>query len=143
VLDEDGLSAALRVYLDFMREHTDIAVSLVDHLTIQPEAADRVILYRIAQEALANVRKHSRASHAVATLNPQDGGVLVRIEDDGVGFDQASRGSSDALHVGLAAMRERAELAGGWMQIESSPGVGTRLEFYVPGGGTSVEPAKA
>ncbi len=142
VLDEDGLSAALRVYLDLMREQTGIDVSLVDHLATQPETADRVILYRIAQEALANVRKHSRASHAVVTLNPQDGGVLVRIEDDGVGFDQASRGSSDALHIGLAAMRERAESAGGWIHIESSPGSGTRLEFYVPGGGTSIEPAK-
>jgi PAS domain S-box-containing protein len=130
-LDRDGLAAALRVYLQQNLEQTGLAYTLEDRLTGEPPAETRVILYRIAQEALANVRKHARASSVAATMESSDGGFLVRIADDGVGFLQED--AHDRLgHLGLASIRERAEMAGGWIRIDSAPGAGTTVEFWLP-----------
>src|SRR5439155_7718736 len=92
----------------------------------------RLILYRIAQEALANVRKHAEAHRVSVTVEPSDGGYLVRIEDDGVGFDPASLEGSRPGHLGLTAMKERAEMSGGWCRVTSQPGRGTKVEFWMP-----------
>ena len=132
VLDEDGLSAALRVYLDALSEETGLDTRLDDRLVVEPERELRVILYRITQEAIANVRKHSRATHLSVTLEPRDGGFLVQVADDGKGFDPSAVESQHPGHLGLAAMRERAETAGGWCTVASTPGSGTTVEFWTP-----------
>jgi signal transduction histidine kinase len=77
---------------------------------------------RIVQEALANVRRHSEARHAVVTLGMVNGEVLVEIEDDGRGF-----GSETSYGMGLTGMGERVHALGGELDVEGREGVGTRV----------------
>ncbi len=93
-----------------------------------PQAVE-VGLYRIAQQALANVVLHARAGHAHVDLSRDPAQVRLRIEDDGVGFDPAA---VPADHFGLVGMGERARLLGGALVVESSPGGGTVIETAIP-----------
>lgn len=133
VLDRDGLGAALREVLEegFGLEE-DPAYELSDRLPSQPPDVTRVVLFRITQEALMNVRKHARASHVQVDLQGREGGYLVRVSDDGVGFDSENGSESPRGHLGLTSMRQRAQLAGGTCTIASSPGEGTVVETWVP-----------
>jgi PAS domain S-box-containing protein len=131
-LDRDGLAAALRIYLEQNREQTGLAYALEDHLAEEPSSEIRVILYRIAQEVLANARKHARASSLTVALESRVGGFLVRIADDGVGFSVSEEDYQRPGHLGLASIRERAEMAGGWSHIDSTPDTGTTVEFWLP-----------
>jgi signal transduction histidine kinase len=90
-----------------------------------------LLVYRTAQEALVNVRKHARASTVRVTLADLDGGYLVRISDDGVGYNPADVENRPG-HLGLLLMQERPQIAGGWCGIESAPGAGTTVIFWVP-----------
>jgi PAS domain S-box-containing protein len=130
VLDNEGLSAALGTYLEEV-DDSDTAYRLDDQLSVQPSPESRTILYRIVQEALANVRKHAQASQATVALREVEKGFLARISDNGVGF-VAGDEQPVAGHLGLAAMRERAELAGGWLKVKAAPGAGTTLEVWIP-----------
>jgi len=65
-------------------------------------------------------------------VGEQDAGVVLRIEDDGQGFTVEEKARPAPGHLGLTAMQERAETAGGWVRVESAPGAGTRLECWVP-----------
>ncbi|WP_161569164.1 GAF domain-containing sensor histidine kinase [Candidatus Oscillochloris fontis] len=91
-------------------------------------------LYRIAQEVLNNVVKHAQASQAKLTLLYQDGEVVMRIADNGQGFDpvQVLADRSNASHYGLSSMRERADALGGQIRIDSAPGSGTTLTVTLP-----------
>jgi signal transduction histidine kinase len=102
-------------------------------LTTEPPSETRVILYRIAMEALVNVRKHARAHRVRVRLEDVDRGWQAQI-NDGDGF--LPNGGSAPGHLGLTAMRERAQMAGGWWKLESSPGSGTNISFWLP----AVEP---
>jgi signal transduction histidine kinase len=84
----------------------------------------QVAFYRIAQEALNNVAKHSSASQATVSLHFRSEGVELSIEDDGRGFDPAHTAPE---HLGLGIMCERAEAIGATLKIESQPGHGTRV----------------
>jgi two-component system nitrate/nitrite sensor histidine kinase NarX len=97
-------------------------------------AAEEMQLLRIVQEALTNIRKHSRAQTVRVLLNCRPGGAyMLLVEDDGVGFDRAPEGKPGE-HIGLAIMEERARRLGGTLRIESEPGEGTRVELsYRPG----------
>jgi PAS domain S-box-containing protein len=130
-LDEGGLAAALREYLDVMKAEGGIEVELEASLERRPASETQVIAYRIAQEALANVRKHARARHVACAVSAVDDGILTRIVDDGVGFQEGRAGSARG-HLGLVSMRERAELAGGWLRITSSEGTGCTVEYWIP-----------
>jgi PAS domain S-box-containing protein len=130
-LDEGGLPAALRQYLDTMKQESGIEVELETALERTPASETQVIAYRIAQEALANVRKHARARRVECAVSAVDDGILIRIVDDGVGFDGGRNGSAPG-HLGLIAMRERAEMAGGWFRITSSAGQGCVVEYWIP-----------
>jgi signal transduction histidine kinase len=90
------------------------------------------VLYRIAQEALANVRKHAEATAIHVTLADRENGALLRIRDDGLGFDLAAVDEERPGHLGLVSMRERAEMAGGWLRMAGSKGQGTTVEAWVP-----------
>ena len=131
VLDQDGLAPALRDYLESL--DADFEFSLEQQLQDEPDADLRVLLYRVAQEALTNIRKHAHARRVNVLLAEQDGGFLVRITDDGVGFTAPGTLQSARGHLGLSAMRERAEMAGGWCRLLSLPGAGTTVEIWVPG----------
>jgi PAS domain S-box-containing protein len=139
VLDSEGLAAALEMYLDDAEAGSTTRYELKDKLRSQPSAQTRTILYRIAQEALVNVRKHACATTVMVSLQERDGGFLVRIADDGVGFavDEAKPVSG---HLGLASMRERAMLSDGWLRVSSTPGDGTAIEVWVPALAPSDEP---
>jgi two-component system NarL family sensor kinase len=86
-------------------------------------------LFRIASEALANARVHAEASRIEIELSEEGGAVALRIRDDGVGFDPASRGDD---RYGLRGMEERARLAGGRLRVESDRARGTLIEAVVP-----------
>jgi signal transduction histidine kinase len=129
-LDEHGLGAAL-LEVASRAEDEGMRIEVDDRLeeTLPTETA--VVLFRIAKEALANARKHAGASTHVVTIEDHESGCLLTVSDDGRGFDAETLGPQ-AGHLGLASMRERAEMAGGWLRIESSPGHGTRLGCWLP-----------
>lgn len=130
VLDEEGVGTALVQYLETVCD--GLAFEVDDRLVREPPDELRVILYRIAQEALSNVRKHAKASRVQVVLEDLDGGYLVRVEDDGVGFDPPEMLRSAPGHLGLSAMRERAEMVGGRCTVRSLPDSGTSVEFWLP-----------
>lgn len=136
-LEHGGVTAALRVVLDQMRADLGISYQLSDAGCERPPAT--VLIYRTAAEALMNVRKHARASTVAVQFRDVGGGCLARIVDDGVGYDPAEVQARPG-HVGLSLIRERAELAGGWCRLESTPGAGTTVEFWIPHGGLPAEP---
>jgi PAS domain S-box-containing protein len=139
VLERSGLAAALRAQLEQIQSEANLRFELADHLTREPPPETRVILYRIAMEALVNVRKHAGASFLLVRIEDSDGGWRVQIDDDGSGFTPAENGSAPG-HLGLTAMRERAQIAGGWWKLESRPGAGTSVTFWLP---VVAEPAPA
>ena len=130
ILDEEGLAAAIDEYATYWA--LDQRVTIHDRFTEEPPEEQRLLLYRIAQEAFANIRKHSRATSVEITLEQRDQRFVVRMVDDGVGFDPANAVGAKDGHIGLSTMRERAEMAGGGCRIRSLPGEGTTVEFWVP-----------
>ncbi len=95
------------------------------------EVATRVTAYRIAKEAMVNVRKHAAAHRVVIGLHDRDGGVEVSVVDDGRGFDPAGAGDQRG-HLGLPGMRDRATVAGGSVVVESAAGAGTTVRLWLP-----------
>jgi signal transduction histidine kinase len=87
-------------------------------------------LFRIAQEALANVARHARARRVEVAMTRDREGVTLRIADDGQGFDPETPRSG--THLGLWSMRERVEELGGRFEVESAPGVGTTVRVIIP-----------
>jgi PAS domain S-box-containing protein len=126
-----GLAAGLRVVLGEMHEASGIEWSLGDHVQDVPADEVQAIAYRIAREALSNVRIHAHAQHVTVQLESQDDGILVIVRDDGVGFE-AEAVAAKPGHIGLLTMRERAELAGGWCRVAPEPGGGTAVTFWLP-----------
>jgi signal transduction histidine kinase len=131
-LDNSGLAAALGDHLRLLDEAGAPEYSLENQLGEEPSGEARTILYRIAQEALTNVRKHAQARHVRILLEPQSQGVRVTITDDGVGFDATNIPSGGLGHVGIPSMLERANLAGGWFRVDSAPGEGTTVRYWIP-----------
>ena len=140
-LEHGNVATALRGLLDDMKSDVGVSYQLDDRCTARLGHAARVLIYRSASEALANVRKHARARHVQVQFRAAAGGCLVRIVDDGVGYSPAEVEQRPG-HAGLTLIRERAEIAGGWSRIESAPGYGTTVEFWVPNHGLP-EPPKA
>jgi signal transduction histidine kinase len=95
-----------------------------------------VALYRIAQEALQNVMKHTEAERVTMRLSTLNGSVHLVVEDDGRGFRPAEgrRNRNGSPSYGLVGMRERAELVGANLQITSKPGTGTRVQVELRAG---------
>ena len=104
------------------RARVPVDLQVVGECDFNPEA--KVVLYRIAQEALNNVAKHSKATRAAIRLRCEEQKVELTIEDDGVGFDI---GSVPPDHLGLGIMRERAESIGAELVIESGQNEGARI----------------
>ena len=132
-LDDDGLAAALREYLAEAAGQGGFTAELRDDIEQELPAEVRVIAYRICQEALTNVRVHARASRVEVRLEEARGGLLVSVSDDGEGFDpDRVRATPRRGHVGLTSMSERATMADGWCHIDSAPGQGTTVRFWLP-----------
>ena len=129
-LEQEGLSVALALAVDAQRSSA-VDYRFVDKLRAQPTTEASAILFRIAQEALENVRQHAGASSVTVTLLERDSGSAIVITDDGCGFEPglAAPGTPCA---GFAAMRTRAELGCGALRVESAPGGGTTVEAWLP-----------
>jgi signal transduction histidine kinase len=136
-LEEEGLGSSLAYLLEHSNPPFDWEVD-ADELDEEPAVQTSLILYRIAQEAFANARKHAEASGIRVTLQPRDDGTLMQIIDDGVGFVPQDAIVAAPGHLGLAAIRERADMAGGWSTLWSLPGEGTTLEVWLPREGSDV-----
>ncbi len=134
ILDDFGLEQTLEWFtLQFTRQ-TGIDVHFESHLAdaFFP-AEDAIHVYRIVQEALSNVARHSNCDEAWVVLNESDGGLNLEIRDQGAGFDP--RGEMDRVAgegVGLMGMRERAEHLSGALTIESAPAKGTTVRVRIP-----------
>ena len=139
ILDRDGLQAALRGEVERVRETAtsggEPVVELVGSLEEEPPLEPRTTLFRIAQEALTNARRHAGASRIRIELASADGGVRLSIVDDGRGMDPEIARRPRPGHLGLVSMRERAELAGGTFSVTSAPGEGTSVEVWIPARG--------
>ena len=128
ILENTSLPEALQRLLARWQQESEVQAQFT--LTGEPRLLHpelEVGLLRIAQEALANVRKHAKARHATLTLSYLGDMVLMDIQDDGVGLQAPISGS-----FGLRSMRERVEALGGQMTVESEPGLGTTLAFSLP-----------
>lgn len=130
-LEQGSVAAAVQAYLEEMRSDTGIDYRVEGSCRADIPVATSMLIYRTVQEALVNVRKHARAKTVCVQFRDVSDGCLTRISDDGVGYSPAEVEQQPG-HLGLTLMRERAEFAGGWSRIESSPGGGTVVEFWVP-----------
>lgn len=137
-LADDALVGALQRLLDRAHDETGLHVELhVDDLsTVLPilPTEIEVALLRTAQSALANVRRHARASRVVMSLIDADETVRLDITDNGTGFDLPAweEGGGGASSYGLRFMRARLRELGGGLDIESAPGEGTAISGYLP-----------
>jgi signal transduction histidine kinase len=129
-LDDFGLVTAVERLAGTLAEQSDLIVDLEARLGDPRLPAEaETALYRIVQEALTNVVKHASAHRVSITLVRKEGFAVVVVEDDGRGFEP---GAVRAGALGFAGMRERLELVGGRLTVESSPGAGTTLVAEVP-----------
>ncbi|MEW1644680.1 GAF domain-containing sensor histidine kinase [Streptomyces sp. NPDC091219] len=132
-LDEDGLFATLRTQIQVLdRAHTARVTFTGRGFRALPAAQEEAML-RVAQEALHNALRHSGAEHVTVTLARHGGGAVLRITDDGSGFEPQSIRRA-GRHLGLVSMRDRTNGVGGTLTVESAPGKGTTIEMEVPGG---------
>ena len=135
MLDQFGLVLALR---NLVTRHGELAGVRASFTATPTDARAPVEIetacFRIVQEALSNVARHARARHVEVTLTAQDGALEVTVSDDGVGFNVERLRTG----LGLVGMGERAELAGGRLDIESAPGAGTTLRARFPLGRATV-----
>jgi len=131
-LERQGIGEALREYAERWTTAGGPTFDLEDRLTAEPPLEVRTILFRIAQEALVNARKHAQASMIRVAVRESDGGFLLTVQDDGQGFDLAGPNTDVPGHLGLASMHERAAQAGGWCRVETLPGAGTTVRAWVP-----------
>jgi signal transduction histidine kinase len=106
---------------------------LDDRLAAEIGRKMQITAYRVVLEALSNVRKHAHAQTATVTVEDMDGGVHCSVTDDGTGIAPEELGVSLPGHMGMISMRQRVEIARGWIKLHSAPGEGTTIEFWLPG----------
>jgi len=136
-LEKASLPEALGRLAERWSEESDIAAGVTVTGTprqLSPEI--EATLFRTAQEALANVRKHAHASRVALTLSYMGNCVALDVRDDGAGFDPSQTGTEARDRTsggfGLKGMRERIEQAGGALSVESAPGEGSTLAVELP-----------
>ncbi|MGW2239693.1 GAF domain-containing sensor histidine kinase [Streptomyces sp. NPDC001759] len=132
-LDEDGLVATLRTQVQVLDRAHSARVSFDSKgVRALPSAQEEAVL-RVAQEALHNALRHSGADHVDVTLTRHGTAAVLRVTDDGCGFDPMAIRRA-GRHLGLVSMRDRTSGVGGRLTVESAPGKGTTIEMEVPGG---------
>lgn len=130
ILDDLGVTAALEQQLRRLRESTGMQTTLTVAEEPELDMLTGVTLYRIAQEGLANVIRHAEATEVEVALAIENGSAVLEIRDNGKGMSREQIDSARSL--GLLGMRERAELLGGSVAIESRPGAGTCVRATLP-----------
>ena len=130
-LEDAGVVAALQAHIRNLFENQAIRTSFdagaVDQLL---DDDGKLILYRVVQEALTNVLRHSGAAMVNVAVHADGSEVVAVVEDDGEGFDDRRVGAGAGL--GLLGMKERAASVGGSVRVESAPGSGTRVRLSIP-----------
>jgi two-component system sensor histidine kinase UhpB len=133
ILDDLGLAAALEWRVDEFNQidglQAAIAVEGMDHRL--PREVE-LVLYRVGQESLSNVARHAQASRVEVSLRRENGSVMLKVCDDGRGFDPAIVDARSACGLGLLGMRERVGMIGGELTVHSAPGRGTQIRTWAP-----------
>lgn len=135
ILDDYGLDSALKKYIDKIMQHSKIKF---DYQVINASENKRLqsyietSLYRIAQEGISNILRHSNSTRASIILIYKNNEVLLLIEDDGIGFDLEKVLNEKRECLGLIGMRERVSLLEGSFKIDTSPGKGTSIQIKIP-----------
>jgi len=126
-----GFEETIRDRVAMMRSLTGIEAEIELELPDELAYEFKSMLFRQVTESLTNVEKHAAATRGQLSMKAVDGAVHGLVIDNGRGFVVSER---DRLpgHLGLLALNERSLLAGGWTRIESEPGLGTRIEFWMP-----------
>jgi PAS domain S-box-containing protein len=135
ILEDLGLQAALKYLINGFSKHYNVtqAFEAEDLDRIFPAEA-QIIIYRIFQECLTNISKHSSATEVSVAIKEHNDLISLMIEDNGAGFDPGSVLARRAAGrgMGLAALDERARMLGGTLEIRSQPGAGTRMTLVIP-----------
>jgi signal transduction histidine kinase len=132
ILDELGLPEALEAEAaQFRKRSTATVTTRLVPMTRKLGRDEALCLFRVAQEALHNTARHAGARAVTLDLCSDDGGWLLTIADDGIGFDPAT--ARRRSNLGLESMGERVRLVGGRLALDSAPGRGTMIGVWVPG----------
>lgn len=132
VLENFGLGPALREHVLGVAKRSGMNVSVVGDVDDRLHSKVESALFRIAQEALANSVKHAQTDRATVSLEEQDGSITLTVQDAGAGFDvEACKTPGHDGGWGLALMAERVRSIGGYLEVQSSPGAGTRVSVQV------------
>ncbi|HXM40269.1 MAG TPA: ATP-binding protein [Bryobacteraceae bacterium] len=134
ILDDFGLEAALRWLCEGFTHRTGIQTEFKSEISGRQPDETETHLFRLAQEALTNVARHSGAHTAVVKLDSRDGEVRLSIRDDGQGLPAAGAGPRG---MGMIGMRARARSVGGDLSVRSKAGQGVEIEVRVPAGGAT------
>jgi signal transduction histidine kinase len=129
MLDDLGIVPAIEGIVEGFIDRAGIDCRLDIDRDLHLEDAQKTAVFRIVQESLTNISRHSQASAAEVSLHRRDGAIELVIGDNGVGFQQEGRHKQSR---GLLGMRERTYLLGGTFAIESAPGRGTQLSIRIP-----------
>jgi signal transduction histidine kinase len=130
VLDDDGLKPALELLVSRLSDETGLPIELECRAGLEELAPlVELALYRVVQESLTNIRRHSAATQVRVELRRHGGRVRAVIADNGIGFDP---GQTGLRNFGLRGMRERVRVLGGDLSIESEPGHGARIVVDLP-----------
>ena len=130
IIDEQGIVEAIHYLINEERSKGELSVAFQHEIRFDrlPRLLEGA-LFRIVQEALTNVRRHSQASEATVSLEQFDAGIRLKIDDAGVGFD-SSKVSDERF--GVRGIQERARLFGGSAKVDSAPGEGTHIVVEFP-----------
>ncbi|MBU1053116.1 MAG: response regulator [Proteobacteria bacterium] len=135
-LDQFGIGSTIYQYCKDFSKKTQLAIDYsdagIDNIYLEPDI--EINLYRLVQEGLNNIRKHANAGHAVIKLVASYPNIILRIEDNGMGFDVKKRlaGLTKEKRMGLRSMEERVSLLDGKMNVTSHPGKGTKILIEIP-----------
>jgi len=136
LLDDLGLIPALHAFMKSFTIQTGVHTSLSAFAAVErSDTSKRTVLFRVAQEALTNVARHAQASRVEVIIQKLPEGICMKIKDDGKSFqvDRVLHGKG-LKHLGLLGMRERLEMVGGSLAVESAPGKGTTIIAQIPSG---------
>lgn len=130
VLDDLGLMPAIEWLVQSFTQRTGITCRLDADEDLELGEPHATAVFRMIQESLVNVGKHSQASEVMVTIAPVEGGLRLKVQDDGIGFDTTAARKPKSL--GLAGLRERAQLLRGSVVVHSKPGQGTTIDAFIP-----------
>ena len=135
MLDDLGLVPTIKRYVDAYKAKGDIQVTLKITGAVEKrlESVREVVIFRSLQELLSNVREHAQATQVRVAVDIDDRRVRAEVEDNGQGFDaSALEAGEPGASIGLSALKERVEMLGGQMHVDSQAGQGTRVVMEVP-----------